>query len=65
MSLHRCFVMVMVMIALPFATTPAFARSSRARAVRTPEDDAQMRELLAKLAAAGTGSRRAAPPSIG
>jgi hypothetical protein len=52
MSLHRWFVMVMVMIALPFAATPAFARGARARAVRTPEDDAQMRELLAKLAAA-------------
>jgi hypothetical protein len=52
MSLHRWFVMVMVMIALPFAATPAFARGARARAVRTPEDDAQMRELLSKLAAA-------------
>jgi hypothetical protein len=52
MSLHRCFTMVMVMIALPFAATPASARGSHARAVRTPEDDAQMRELLGKLAAA-------------
>ncbi len=55
MSLHRLFVLVLVMIALPFAATQAFARSgdgARARAVRTPEDDAQMRELLAKLAAA-------------
>ena len=52
MSLHRLFVLVLVMIALPFAATPAFARSAHARAVRTPEDDAQMRELLAKLAAA-------------
>jgi hypothetical protein len=54
MSLHRWFVMVMVLIALPFAATPVFARSagSRTRSIRTPEDDAQMRELLSKLAAA-------------
>jgi len=54
MSLHRSFLMVLVMIALPCAATQALARGdgSRARAVRTPEDDAQMRELLSKLAAA-------------
>jgi hypothetical protein len=58
MSLHRWFGMVLVLIALPFAATPASARSVHARAVRTPEDDAQMRELLSKLAAA---SGQAAP----
>jgi hypothetical protein len=49
MSLRRSFTMVLVMVALPSLATRALAR--RANAVG-PADDAQVRDLLAKLAAA-------------
>jgi|KBSMisStandDraft_5_1062788.scaffolds.fasta_scaffold226075_2 hypothetical protein len=49
MSLRRSFTMMLVMVALPSLATRALAR--RANAVG-PADDAQVRDLLAKLAAA-------------
>jgi hypothetical protein len=51
MPIRRSFLTVLIMVALPCATPRAFARLDP-RTHAGPADDAQLRELLAKLAAA-------------
>jgi len=53
MFLHRWFLLISIVVALPSVAAPALARrGDERRTLNRSEDEAQMRELLAKLAAA-------------
>ena len=54
MFLHRWFVLISIVAALPSVAAPALARrgDERRTLANRSDDEAQMRELLAKLAAA-------------